>query len=66
VLAVAAVAIGLAFNGPGPWSVDAAIGLDLSGVAWGLAALGGAVAGAAGVLVLFRERTPALAKPSAA
>jgi putative oxidoreductase len=66
VLAVAAVAIGLAFNGAGAWSVDAALGLDLSGVAWGLGALGAALAGSTGVLVLFRERTAALAEPSAA
>ena len=35
----AAVAIGLAFNGAGQWSLDNALGLDLNGAGWGLAAL---------------------------
>jgi putative oxidoreductase len=54
VLSVAAVVIGLAFNGAGRWSLDAAIGWDVSGVAWGLGALGVALVGAAGVLVVGR------------
>ena len=55
-LTTLAVAIGLAFNGAGPWSVDAAIGWDVNGVAWGLGALGAAVISAGGVLATFRER----------
>jgi putative oxidoreductase len=45
----ATVAIGLAFDGAGKWSLDNAIGWDVSGIAWGigaavLAALGGLAA----------------------
>jgi hypothetical protein len=48
VLTVAAVALGLAFNGAGAWSLDAAIGWQVAGVVWGLATTGVAlVAGAA-------------------
>jgi putative oxidoreductase len=52
VLTNTAVVLGLAFSGAGEWSVDNAIGWDVTGVAWGLAALGAAVLGAAGVLAL--------------
>jgi putative oxidoreductase len=52
VLTNTAVAIGLAFNGAGAWSVDNAIGWDVAGVAWGLGALGAAVIAAAVVLGL--------------
>jgi putative oxidoreductase len=55
VLTVAAVVLGLAFNGAGAWSVDAAIGWDVSGLAWGLGAFGVALAGAAGTLALRRR-----------
>jgi putative oxidoreductase len=65
VLVVGAVVIGLAFNGAGTWSVDNAIGWDLSGVAWGLGALGVAVAGAVTTLVLLRERHSMAAVPAA-
>jgi putative oxidoreductase len=52
----AAVAIGVAINGAGEWSLDHAIGWDVSGLAWGLGALGVAALGAAGVLgVAARE-----------
>src|SRR5690242_1008340 len=54
VLTVAAVAIGLAFNGAGAWSLDAAIGWHAAGVAWGLGALGAALLGSAGALALGR------------
>jgi putative oxidoreductase len=52
VLTVGAVALALAFNGAGAWSVDAAIGWDVAGLAWGLGALGVAIIGAAGVMAL--------------
>jgi putative oxidoreductase len=55
VLTVAAVVLGLAFNGAGAWSVDAAIGWDVAGLAWGLGAVGVAAVGAAGTLAL-RQR----------
>jgi putative oxidoreductase len=52
VLTNASITIALAFFGAGEWSVDNAIGWDVSGVAWGLGALGVALVGAAGVLAL--------------
>ena len=65
VLTVAAVAIGLAFNGAGAWSLDAALGLDLNGVAWGLGAAAVAALGAGGVLGLIHTRRPVAAIGSA-
>lgn len=66
VLTVAAVVLALAFNGAGAWSVDAAIGWDVAGLAWGLGALGVAVVGAAGVLALMhREATQEIRNESA-
>jgi putative oxidoreductase len=56
VVTVTAVVIGLAFNGAGAWSLDAALDLNLDGVAWGLGALAAAAIGAGGVLTLSRER----------
>jgi putative oxidoreductase len=68
VLTVAALALGLAFNGAGAWSVDAAIGWNVAGLAWGLGAFGVAVAGAAGVLSLRRTQRQVAddARPAAA
>ncbi len=58
-LLYAAVPVGVAVHGAGPWSLDAAIGWDVAGLAWGLGALGAAVVGAAGVLALtHRKGTP--------
>ena len=59
VLTVAAVVLGLAFNGAGAWSVDAAIGWDVAGLAWGLGAFGGALAAATGTLALRHRTQPA-------
>jgi putative oxidoreductase len=64
VLTVAVVAIGLAFNGAGAWSLDAVIGWDVSGVAYGLGALAAALVGAVGVLVAFRRRAALDPAPS--
>jgi putative oxidoreductase len=64
VLTVAVVAIGLAFNGAGAWSLDAAIGWDVSGAAYGLGALAAALVGAGGVLVGFRRRAALHPSPS--
>jgi putative oxidoreductase len=50
VLTVAAVAIGLAFAGAGAWSLDAAIGWDIAGFWWGVAATAVALVGGSGVL----------------
>ena len=66
VLTVAVVVIGLAFNGAGAWSVDAAAGLDVTGVAWGLGALGVALASAAFALGALRRAPAAVAQPTAA
>lgn len=55
VLLVATVAVGVAAAGPGEWSLDHAIGIDLSGTWWAaVTAVGGAVA-AAGLLLGFRR-----------
>ncbi len=43
-LVLATVALGIAFAGPGRFSVDGLVGLHLAGPAWGLAALGLGVA----------------------
>jgi putative oxidoreductase len=40
-------ALALAESGPGPWSLDAALGSERRGIRWGAAALVGAVAGSA-------------------
>lgn len=60
---VALCSVGVAAAGPGNWSVDHAVGLDLAGVGWAVvAAVGGALA-AAGLLLTFRVRpSPALAR----
>lgn len=39
-LVLGAVAVGLAFTGPGSFSLDAVFGLPFAGVKWGLVALG--------------------------
>ena len=49
-LTLAVVAAGVAFTGPGRFSVDHALGLDLHGIGWGLAAVG--VGLASGVVTL--------------
>jgi putative oxidoreductase len=51
VLLVAMVAVGLAAAGPGRWSLDHALGLDLSGAWWSLAAAVIGTAAAVGLLV---------------
>jgi putative oxidoreductase len=66
VLTNAVIALALAFNGAGAWSLDGAIGWGVSGLWWGIGALVAAVASAGGVLVLFGpRRAPAsIASPS--
>ncbi|MEO7268768.1 MAG: DoxX family protein [Knoellia sp.] len=53
VVLVGIVAVALAVVGPGRWSLDHALGLDLFGVVWGVIALVGGVAAAAGLLLTF-------------
>lgn len=52
----AIVVLGLAFNGAGAWSLDRVVGRDVAGWPWGVGAAAVAVAGAAGMLGLFRDR----------
>lgn len=55
VLLVAMAAVALAAGGPGRWSLDHALGLNLAGPWWALvAAVGGAVAGLALLVVSYR------------
>jgi putative oxidoreductase len=63
VLTNAGVVIGVAFAGAGAWSLDNAIGWDVSGTWWGLAAAFAAVVGGGSVLALRRL---GVASPSAA
>lgn len=51
---LAAVAFALAAMGAGSWSLDSAIGIDMSGVGWGLAALGAGLIGGAGAVLTGR------------
>ncbi len=61
VAVVAMVAVALAVVGPGAWSLDAALGLPLSGPWWGLVAAVGGVAAAGALLALFRRPDPGTA-----
>jgi putative oxidoreductase len=54
-LTYAIVAIGLAFNGAGQWSLDSAIGLDVAGFWWGFGASVLAVLGGIGAITLGRS-----------
>jgi putative oxidoreductase len=54
-LTYAIVAIGLAFNGAGQWSLDNAIGWDVSGFWWGAAASAAAILGAIGAITVGRH-----------
>lgn len=49
-LLVAMVAVGVAIIGPGRWSLDEALGLDLSGPAWAAVATVGGVVAAVGLM----------------
>jgi putative oxidoreductase len=53
-LLFAVAAAALAFTGPGPLSVDAALGLSLSGPTWGVVAIALGLLGAAPPLLLRR------------
>lgn len=58
-LVLAAVALSLAFAGPGAWSLDAVLGLAWHGLDWGLGALALGVLGGGLQLVLRRRPQPA-------
>jgi putative oxidoreductase len=49
------IAVALAFNGAGEWSLDNAIGWDVSGLAWGLGSLAAAIAGGLTVVAAARH-----------
>jgi putative oxidoreductase len=51
-LVLGVTAVGLAFTGPGRWSLDAFVGLPFAGLPWGAAAIGLGVLGALPPLVL--------------
>jgi putative oxidoreductase len=55
VLVLSTVAIGLAFNGAGKWSLDHAIGWNLAGFWWGIGAAVVALIGATAVLAGARR-----------
>jgi putative oxidoreductase len=59
VLVLSTVAIGLAFNGAGKWSLDHAIGWDVSGLWWGIGAAVVALLGAIAVLAGTRRMSNA-------
>ena len=56
---VAVVAVALAVLGPGRWSLDHALGLDLAGLGWGLIALVGGLVAAGGLLATSYRPGPA-------
>jgi putative oxidoreductase len=64
VLTNAVIAVALAFNGAGAWSLDNAIGWDVSGLWWGIGAAAAAVIGAATVLAVFRRGEVLAAEPA--
>jgi putative oxidoreductase len=61
VMVLAVVALGLAFNGAGEWSLDAAIGWDVAGFWWGVASALVGLAGGTGVLGMRRRGSRASA-----
>jgi putative oxidoreductase len=57
---VAMVAVALAATGPGEWSLDHALDLDLAGTGWAVtAAVGGALAAAGLMAASYRPEKPA-------
>jgi putative oxidoreductase len=59
---VAVVAVGLASTGPGGWSLDDALGLDLAGAGWALGVAVVGVAAALGMLAACYRPVPVAAK----
>jgi putative oxidoreductase len=58
-LVLTAAAFAVATEGPGPWSLDERLGIEVSGPAVGLAELAAGVAGAAAVVKLSGSRSQA-------
>jgi putative oxidoreductase len=68
-LVMIAAGFALAGVGPGDWSLDNALGFDLHGTVWALAALGAGVLGGLGATLsgrLFSRGEPAPGQPHAA
>jgi putative oxidoreductase len=63
---LAVVALSLAADGPGPWSLDAALGQERSGAGWALAALGAGAAGSALAVAAGRREPSPQASPASA
>ena len=62
---LAAGALALADLGPGPWSLDAALGRERHGLGWALAALGAGAAGSAMAIEAGRRQPQPPAEPEA-
>ena len=63
---LAAGALALAEIGPGPWSLDAALGRERRGAGWALAALGAGAAGSAmAIQAARRQPQPPIQPPEA-
>src|SRR3954454_7989598 len=60
---LAAAALAVADSGPGPLSLDAALGQEHSGPAWALAALGAGAAGSAMAIEMGRRQPQPPAQP---
>jgi putative oxidoreductase len=66
-LVLAAIAFAVTGVGPGAWSLDHALSLDLSGTGWALASLGAGILGGIGAVVsgrLVAARHPGAAVPT--
>jgi putative oxidoreductase len=64
VLLVAMVAVGLAATGPGEWSLDAVLGLDLAGAWWAVGAAALGLVSALGLLAVARRPEPRADAPA--
>jgi putative oxidoreductase len=61
---LAAAALALAEDGPGPWSVDAALGQERTGAPWALGALTAGAIGSGLVVAGARRSEPTGSAPS--
>jgi hypothetical protein len=65
-LVMVAAVFALAGTGPGDWSLDNALGIDLAGTRWALAALGAGMLGGIGAVLSGRLTAERGAHPDAA